>query len=91
MPEIIEKYIKFKLDSGSSFDSISPIKGKFLSEFPNAVSIGSAPNAKPYSFNYKGKDYYVTTQLRDNDEKDNFRRFRTRVSANEPLFRITTL
>ena len=91
MPEIIEEYIKFKLDSGSSFASISPIKGKFISEFPNGVSIGSAPNAKPYSFNYKGKDYYVTTQLRDNDVKDNFRRFRTKVSANEPLFRITTL
>lgn len=91
MPKIIEEYIKFKLDSGSSFNSISPIKGKFISEFRDGVSFGSGPDAKPYSFNYKGKDYYVTTQLRDNDVKDNFRRFRTKVSADEPHFRITTL
>ena len=38
-----------------------------------------------------GKNYYVTTQLRDNKPKDNFQRFRTIVSAVEPDFIITPI
>lgn len=91
MGQVIEEYIKFKLDAGTPFNSISPINGKFMSEFPTGVSIGSGKDAKPYSFNHKGKDYYVTTQLRDNEPKDNFRRFRTMVSAAEPGFIITPI
>jgi hypothetical protein len=91
MCQVIEKYIEYKLEKGISFTSISPIKGKFISEDPDGVSIGSGKDAKPYSFNYKGKDYYVTTQLRDNDPKDNFCRFRTTVSAAEPDFIITPI
>lgn len=91
MGQVIEEYIKYKLDAGAPFSSISPIKGKFISEYPTGVSIGSGKDAKPYSFNYKGKDYYVTTQLRDNEPKDNFRRFRTLVSAAEPGFIITPI
>ena len=91
MRQVIEEYIKYKLDAGIPFNSISPIKGKFMSEYPTGVSIGSGKDAKPYSFNYKGKDYYVTTQLRDNEPKDNFRRFRTIVSAAEPGFNISPI
>ena len=91
MRQVIEEYIKYKLDAGIPFNSISPIKGKFMSEYPTGVSIGSGKDAKPYSFNHKGKDYYVTTQLRDNEPKDNFRRFRTIVSAAEPGFVITPI
>ncbi len=91
MSQVIEEYIKYKLDAGAPFSSISPIKGKFISEYPTGVSIGSGKDAKPYSFNHKGKDYYVTTQLRDNEPKDNFRRFRTMVSAAEPGFIITQI
>lgn len=91
MGQVIEEYIKYKLDAGIPFNSISPIKGKFMSEYPTGVSIGSGKDAKPYSFNYKGKDYYVTTQLRDNEPKDNFRRFRTIVSAAEPGFNISPI
>ena len=91
MGQVIEEFIKYKLDEGTPFNGISPIKGKFMSEFPTGVSIGSGKDAKPYSFNHKGKDYYVTTQLRDNEPKDNFRRFRTLVSAAEPGFIITPI
>jgi len=91
MRQVVEEYIKFKLDAGTPFDQISPIKGKFMSTDPKGVSIGSGKDAKPYSFNYEGKDYYVTTQLRDKDPKENFRRFRTKVNASEPGFSITPI
>lgn len=89
--QVIEEYIKNKLDAGPPFNSISPIKGELISEYPAGVSIGSGKDTKPYSFNHKGKDYYVTTQLRDNEPKDNFQRFRTIVSAAEPSFIITPI
>lgn len=91
MRQVIEEFIKYKLDAGISFNSISPIKGKFMSEYPTGVSIGSGKDAKPYSFNHKGKNYYITTQLRDNEPKDNFRRFRTMVSNAESGFIITPI
>lgn len=91
MGQVVEEYIKYKLDAGTPFNQISPIKGKFISEYPTGVSIGSGKDAEPYSFNYKGKDYYVTTQLRDNDPKDNFQRFRTMVRAAESGFIITPI
>ena len=91
MPQVIEEYIKYKLDEGTPFISISPIKGKFMSEDPKGVSIGSRKGAKPNSFNYNGKDYYITTELRDKESTDNFRRFRTKVSADESGFLITPI
>lgn len=91
MGQVVEEYIKYELDAGTPFNQISPIKGKFISEYPTGVSIGSGKDAEPYSFNYKGKDYYVTTQLRDNDPKDNFQRFRTMVRAAESGFIITPI
>ena len=91
MGQVIEEYIKYKLDVGTPFNGISPIKGRFISEYPTGVSIGSGKDAKPYSFSHKGKNYYVTTQLRDNKPKDNFQRFRTIVSAVEPDFIITPI
>ena len=91
MSEVIEEYIKFKLDAGTPFKSISPIKGKFISVYPNGVSIGSRPDAKPYSFNYKGKDYYITTQLKDGKPIYNFWKFRTMVSSTDPGFIITPI
>ena len=91
MRQVIEEYIKYKLDAGTPFAKISPIKGMFMSEDPKGVSIGSRKDAKPYSFNHNGKDYYVTTELRDKESKDNFRRFRTIVNSVEPGFNITPI
>ena len=91
MGQVIEEFIKYKLDKGTPFNVISPIKGKFISKYPTGVSIGSGKNAKPYSFSHKGEDYYVTTELRDSEVKDNFRRFRTTVSVTEPGFIITPI
>ena len=89
MCQVIEEYIKFKLRSGIPFNSIYRIGQKFISNHPTGVSIASYKGAKPYSFNFKGRAYYVTTQLRDNKPTDNFRKFRTTVSKNEPAFIIT--
>lgn len=89
MQQVIEEYIKYKLDGGFSFNSIFSVGKKFISTIPAGVSIGSQKTAKPYSFTYKGKDYYVTTQLRDKGPTDNFHKFRTAVSKNEPGFQIT--
>jgi len=91
MCQVVEEYIKYKLDAGTPFVKISPIKGMFMSEDPKGVSIGSRKDAKPYSFNHNGKDYYVTTELRDKESKDNFRRFRTIVNSVEPGFMITPI
>ena len=87
--KVIEEYIKYKLDGGFPFNSIFSVGKMFISTIPTGVSIGSHKTAKPYSFTYKGKDYYVTTQLRDNGPTDNFQKFRTAVSKNEPGFQIT--
>ena len=89
MQQVIEEYIKYKLDGGFPFNSIFSVGKKFISTIPTGVSIGSQKTAKPYSFTYKGKDYYVTTQLRDKGPTDNFQKFRTAVSKNEPGFQIT--
>ena len=89
MLQVIEEYIKYKLDGGFPFNSIFSVGKKFISTIPAGVSIGSQKTAKPYSFTYKGKVYYVTTQLRDNGPTDNFHKFRTAVSKNEPGFQIT--
>lgn len=89
MRQVIEEYIKYKLDGGFPFNSIFSVGKMFISTIPTGVSIGSQKTAKPYSFTYKGKDYYVTTQLRDNGPTDNFQKFRTAVSKNEPGFQIT--
>ena len=89
MLQVIEEYIKYKLDGGFPFNSIFSVGKKFISTIPAGVSIGSPKTAKPYSFTYKGKDYYVTTQLRDKGPTDNFQKFRTAVSKNEPGFQIT--
>ena len=89
MLQVIEEYIKYKLDGGFPFNSIFSVGKKFISTIPTGVSIGSQKTAKPYSFTYKGKDYYVTTQLRDKGPTDNFQKFRTAVSKNEPGFQIT--
>ena len=89
MQQVIEEYIKYKLDGGFPFNSIFSVGKMFISTIPTGVSIGSQKTAKPYSFTYKGKDYYVTTQLRDNGPTDNFQKFRTAVSKNEPGFQIT--
>ena len=89
MQQVIEEYIKYKLDGGFLFNSIFSVGKKFISTIPTGVSIGSQNTAKPYSFTYKGKDYYVTTQLRDKGPTDNFQKFRTAVSKNEPGFQIT--
>lgn len=89
MQQVIEEYIKYKLDGGFPFNSIFSVGKKFISTIPAGVSIGSQKTAKPYSFTYKGKDYYVTTQLRDKGPTDNFHKFRTAVSKNEPGFQIT--
>lgn len=89
MRQVIEEYIKYKLDAGVPFNCIFSVGKMFISTIPTGVSIGSQKKAKPYSFTYKGKDYYVTTQLRDNGPTDNFQKFRTAVSKNEPGFQIT--
>lgn len=94
--EVIAEYIKYKLDKGISFqeicNTIQKVKGlggSFISDTKNGVSQHKAVG--PYSFEYKGNTYYVTTQLRDSLPEHNFRIFRNYVSREESDFRIEEL
>lgn len=91
MRQVIEEFIRFKLDSGATFDDICNqySKGiKFLSDVPTGVSVASGPDAKPYTYIYGGKEYYITTQLKDSEPRDNFSKFKKKVNDNEPTFKI---
>lgn len=93
--EIIAEYIKFKLDKNVPFaeiyDEISKVKclGNFISDDPKGVTQRKGDG--PYSFEYNDSTYYVTTQLRDNEPKHNFRIFREYVSKKEKDFKITEI
>ena len=91
MRQVIEEFIRFKLDSGSTFDDICNqySKGiKFLSDVPTGVSVASSPDAKPYTYIYGGREYYITTQLKDSEPRDNFSKFKNKVNNNESAFKI---
>ena len=91
MRQVIEEFIRFKLDSGATFDDICNqySKGiKFLSDVPTGVSVASSPDAKPYTYSYGGREYYITTQLKDSEPRDNFSKFKNKVNNNEPAFKI---
>ena len=98
--QIIEKYIKFKLDGGTPFNkilrkpngsAITYIGPSFISTNPNGVTYNMARGEKPYSFNYLGQDYYISTQLRDRDPKSNVWAFREYVNKTEPHFQIDVI
>lgn len=93
--EIIAEFIKFKLDNGVPFsticDEVKNVKGvgnMFISSYADGVS---HKEDGPYTFEYKGTNYYISTQLRDNDPKHNFRIFREFVSKKEKDFKITEI
>lgn len=93
--EIIAEFIKFKLDNGVPFsticDEVKNVKGvgnMFISSYADGVS---HKGDGPYTFEYKGTNYYISTQLRDNDPKHNFRIFREFVSKKEKDFKITEI
>ncbi len=98
--QIIEKYIKFKLDGGTPFNkilrkpngsAITYIGPSFIATVPNGVTYNKARGEKPYSFNYLGQDYYISTQLRDRDPKSNVWAFREYVNKTEPHFQIEVI
>ena len=98
--QLIEKYIKFKLDEGTPFNKIlrkddgSPITHigpSFISTNPGGVTYNRARGEEPYSFNYLGQDYYISTQLRDKDPKCNVWAFRVHVNKTEPHFQIEVI
>ena len=96
MPEVIEEYIKYKLNAGTPFIQIQrdvhsmPHVGRmFISTTAPGVSIHKGQ--KPYSFNYKGTVYYITTQLKDKTANHNFLNFRTTVSMIDAGFIITPI
>ena len=98
--QIIEKYIKFKLDEGTPFNkilrkddgsAITHIGPSFISTDPEGVTYNRARGEKPYSFNYLGQDYYISTQLRDKDPKCNVWAFRVYVNKTEPHFQIEVI
>lgn len=100
MRQVIEEYIKFKLDEGTPFNKIlrnpngSPIThigSRFISTVPNGVNYNKAKGEKPYSFNYFGQDYYISTQLRDKDPNCNVWAFRIYVNITEPKFQIKVI
>ena len=100
MCKVIEEYIKYKLDAGTSFDkilrkddgsAITHIGPSFISTDPEGVTFNRARGEKPYSFNYLGQDYYISTQLRDKDSKSNVWAFRTYVNITEPHFHIEVI
>ena len=94
MRQVIEEFIKFKFDSGATFNDIRNqySKGiKFISDVPNGVSVASGPDAKPYTYTYGGKEYYITTQLKDSEPRDSFSKFKKRVNDNEPSFVIEAI
>lgn len=98
--QVIEKYIKFKLDGGTPFkeilrksngQAITHIGPSFISTNPNGVTINKKKGEKPFSFNYLGQDYYISTQLRDKDPKCNVWAFRVYVNETEPHFQIEVI
>lgn len=98
--QVIEKYIKFKLDGGTPFDkilrnpdgsTITHIGSSFISTNPKGVTYNNANGQKPYSFNYNSQDYYISTQLRDKDAKCNMWVFREYVNRTEPSFQIAVI
>ena len=94
MLQVIEEFIRFKLNSGVSFNEICnqySKRRKFLSDVPTGVSIASNPGAKPYTYIYGGKEYYITTQLKDSDPSDNFSKFKKTVNEDEPSFQIEAI
>ena len=95
--QIVEEYVKYKLDNGTPFEkilrkddgkSITHIGPRFISKDPNGVNINEKKGEKPFSFNYEGQDYYITTQLKDSDPKHNIWTFRTYVNNSEHDFLI---
>jgi len=91
MCQVIEEYIKFKLEGGTKFEDIKRIGKKFISKTYTGVSIASGKDAKPYSFEYEGQKYFVTTQLRDGKSGDNFQVFRAQVNEEEDCFKISPI
>lgn len=63
----------------------------FISTDPEGVTYNRARGEKPYSFNYLGQDYYISTQLRDKDPKCNVWVFRVHVNKTEPHFQIEVI
>lgn len=94
MRQVIEEFIRFKLDSGVTFNDICNqySRGiKFISDVPTGVSVSSNPDAKPYTYIYGGKEYYITTQLKDGEPRHNFSKFKKKVNDNESAFKIETV
>ena len=96
MKQVVEEYIKYKLDAGVPFNiiqsnvhSIPHVGRMFISTKPNRVSIHKGQT--PHTFTYKGTDYYITTQLKDNGSNYNFENFRTEISKTDPCFIITII
>ncbi len=91
MYEVIEKFIKFQLKRNSSFVNIKnlvenhwKVGSKFIGTTRTGVKLSSNQNANPHSFDFEGTIYYVTKELGDKKETDNFYKFRINVNKNFP-------
>ena len=93
MYDVVEEFIKFRLDAGLSIPDIdneikSYIYSKgsskvYISGVSSTVYIGTRGYARV--LNYKGNVVYYTNQWSDGIPSDNFRKFRVGVS-NDPKF-----
>lgn len=93
MWEVIREFIIFRLNNGVPFTSIynEISKGKkLISNTPGVVSRATGKN-EGKEFVYKGDSYYVSTQLRDNDAKANFRKIKDYINNNYQDFQITDI
>lgn len=89
MYQVIEEFIKFKLNNNSSFDDIKKlieidwnVGNNFIDTNYNGVRIGSSQTAKPHFFDFGDTKYYVTKELGDKKKSDNFYKFRINVNTN---------
>ena len=87
MWEAIREFINFKLRKGTSFDDIkeeiakiTPRATKFLFSRGKDDLITGSGKKQPHYCQYSDVEYYVTTELKDKEKNNNFRKFKEYVN-----------
>lgn len=87
MWEVIREFINFKLRKCTSFDDIkeeiakiTPRATKFLFSRGKDDLITGSGKKQPHYCQYSDVEYYVTTELKDKEKNNNFRKFKEYVN-----------
>lgn len=94
MYQVIEEFIKWRVDKGKLFKDIKAELDKvirqLIGEKEDDVKKGGH-GTKPHSFEYGGKTYYVTKELGDKNQSDLFYKFREYVNKQYKDFQIVEI